>query len=272
MKDTREELENLVWKTEKKIDENGKYKQSEIRLIDMSESELKKAYNHCVTMLFNNDFKKPGRYNVLNLISDQRSRCGAELFLRYVEQIQGYSRISLMSTINTFLNANKEVLKDEKPPLDIVFTNLPNEFIGVPLDLIIDGCLDRLGAMDKSHITRAFILRQGLWLTSLESKDLTEIDKLGTVRNRIDVIKERLNLKPIENIIINSKGLNYTELRAMINLKPNKKYRDLTTVQLETLRNKILFILEQDVKKHIDGWESRMDDIEKIAKFKEIKL
>lgn len=266
------ELESYVWKGGKSLDENGKYVQKEKRLIDMSENELKNAYNHCKTMLFNKDSKSPGRYQVLSIIADQKNRCGAELFLRYVDKKQGTSRITLVSAINEFLNNNKEVLQGQNPPLNVVFKNLPDEFTGVSLDLIIDGCLDRLGAMDRKHITRAFILRQGVWLTPAESKDLTEKDQYGEIIDRLEVIRERLNIKDVEKLSINSRGLNYTELRAMMNLKPNKKYRDLTTVQLETLRNRVLFVLEETVKKHISSWERRMEQIEEVVEYKGFKL
>ena len=61
-------------------------------------------------------------------------------------------------------------------------------------------------------------------------------------------------------------------MRAMLNIKPNKKYMDLTTSQLETLRNRILFNLEEAVKEHIAAWERRMEEIEMVATFKGFKL
>lgn len=267
-----QEINSYIWRGHKEIDENGVYQQREKRMVDMSEEELKVAYNHCKTMLFNKDPKDPGRYLVLEIVSDQRDRCGAELFLRYAEHSKGTSRISLISSINEFLSNNKQVLAGTRPTLDIAFQKLPDEFKNIPLDLVLDGCLDRLGAFTKKHITRAFILRQGVWLTPTEATDLTEKDSSGKIINKLDVIRERLNIKEVEKLSINSRGLNFTELRAMLGLRPNKKYRDLTTVQLETLRNKILFILEETVNKHIDAWETRMLQIEKVAKHNNIKL
>ena len=61
-------------------------------------------------------------------------------------------------------------------------------------------------------------------------------------------------------------------MRAMLNIKPNKKYRDLTTVQLETLRYRILFNLEETVKEHISAWERRMEEIEMVANYKGFKI
>ena len=111
-----------------------------------------------------------------------------------------------------------------------------------------------------------------MWLTSAESKDLIEYAPDGSVRDRLEVVKERLNIKELERLYINSKGLNYTQMRAMLNIKPNRKYLDLTTAQLETLRYRILFNLEETVKEHIAAWENRMEEIELVATHKGYKL
>lgn len=182
------------------------------------------------------------------------------------------SRFSLLDSINDFLNNNKESFKNYRPIVGDAFSNLPTEFVKIPLDLVIDGCLDRLGAFDKKHITRTFILKQGIWLTPAESKDLLESDGFGEERDRMEVIRERLNIKDVERLYINSTGLNYTQMRAMLNIKPNRKYLDLTTVQLETLRYRILFGLEETVKEHIAAWERRMEEIEMVAESKGFRL
>lgn len=272
LEDKSVDINSFIWKGTKKLDENGKYKQSEKKLIDMTSQELNSCYDHCKTMLFNKDVKNPGRYLVLEIIADQKDKCGAELFLRYVEQENGLSRFSLMNSISQFMTNNKESLKGVKPILSHVFSNIPNEYELIPLSLLMDGCLDRLGAFNKKHVTRTFILKQGIWLTPAESKDLVEYDADGKPVDRLTIIKDRLSIKDIETLYINSKGLNYTQMRGMLNLKPNKKYMDLTTVQLETLRYRILFNLEETVKKHISDWEKRMEEIERVAEFKGFKL
>ena len=266
------DINSFVWKGTKKLDENGKYKQSEKKLIDMTVQELNACYDHCKTMLFNKDVKNPGRYLVLEIIAEQKDRCGAELFLRYIEQEKDISRFTLMNMLNSFLSNNKENLKGIKPIISHMFSGIPDEFDQIPLSLLMDGCLDRLGAFNKKHVTRTFILKQGIWLTPAESKDLIEHDADGRPVDRLTIIKDRLNIKDIETLYINSKGLNFTQMRGMLNLKPNKKYMDLTTVQLETLRYRILFSLEETVKKHIADWEHRMEEIERVAEFKGFKL
>ena len=266
------DITSFIWKGNKKLDENGKYKQVEKRLVDMNIQELNSCYDHCKTMLFNKDIKNPGRYLVLEIIADQKDRCGAELFLRYVEQENQITRFSLMNMINNFLTSNKEAFKSIKPMLSHMFSNMPNEYEQIPLSLLMDGCLDRLGALNKKHVTRTFILKQGIWLTPTESKDLVEHDSDGKPIDRLTIIRDRLSIKEIETLYINSKGLNYTQMRAMLNLKPNKKYMDLTTIQLETLRYRILFNLEETVKKHISDWEHRMEEIEQVSDYKGFKL
>lgn len=265
------DITTFLWKGNKVLDANGKYQQSEQRLVDMSEKELKTCYEHCKTMLFNKDVQNPGRFLVLEMIADQRDRCGAELFLRYVEQEHELSRFTLIGMINSFLTKNKEVLKGTKPALNLAFSSMPDEFQNIPLNLVLDGCLDRLGIFNKKHITRTFILKQGIWLTPTEVKDLVEYDSFGTLVDRLTVIRERLNIKDIEKLYLNAKGLNYTQMRAMLSIKPNKKYRDLTTLQLETLKNRILFNLEETVKEHIAAWTRRMEEIEMVLAAKYIK-
>lgn len=266
------DINSFVWKGHKVLDANGQYKQSEQRLVDMVEAELLTCYDHCKTMLFNKDTQNPGRYLVLEIIADQRDRCGAELFLRYVEQEHDLSRFTLIEMVSSFLKLNKEVLKGTKPALKLAFDNMPNEFQNISLHLVLDGCLDRLGILNKKHITRTFILKQGIWLTPSESKDLVEYDGMGNIIDRLLVIRERLGIKEIEKLYINSKGLNFTQMRAMLNIKPNKKYMDLTTLQLETLRDRILFNLEETVNDHIIAWERRMTEITQVIEFKGFKL
>lgn len=265
------DINSFEWKGVKVLDSDGKYKQESKKLIDMPLSELGTCYDHCKKMLFNKDSQNPGRYLVLEIISNQKERCGAELFLRFLAEKHDMSRLSLLSNTTTFLNNNKELFKDVKPLLKDMFSSIPNEFEMLPLSLIIDGCIDRLGAFVKKHITRTFVLKQGVWLTPTESKELLQSEG-NPAKDRLEIIREHLGIKDVEKLYINSRGINYTQMRGMLNLKTNKKYSDLTTIQLETLRNRILFNLEEEVKNHITAWEKRMEEIELVAEFNGIKL
>ena len=267
------DIKSFVWKGEKK-EVNGVLTQEEIRLIDADENQLKKFYNHCMSMLYNEDKQNPGRYLLLNIIKDQIERCNCELFLRWLEQEKGKPRFTFLSDIRTILDNNKDSIPDTKSvPISAIVGGCPDEFKDIPISLVIEDCIDRLGYFNKQHITLSFIVKKGLWFTQQELKDLTERNEDGTIKDRIEVVKERLGLKlkPNINLYITPKGLTFGQLKAMLLLR-SKKYSELTTDQLKTLRNVILFALSDEVRFHINQWESRISQLKEIAKFKGITL
>ena len=266
------DVKNFIWKGEKK-EINGVMTQEEIRLIDADEKQLNKFYNHCISMLYNQDKQNPGRYLLLDIIKDQIARCNCELFLRWLEQEKGKPRFTFLSDVRTILDNNKENIPDTTNiPISTIVGGCPDEFKEIPISLIIDGCIDRLGYFNKQHITLSFILKQGLWFTQQELKDLTEKNEDGTTKDRVEVVKEKLGLtKPGINLYITPKGLNFAQLKAMISLR-SKKYSELTTDQLKTLRNIILFALSDEVRFHINQWEARISQLQEVAKLKDITL
>jgi hypothetical protein len=100
-------------------------------------------------------------------------------------------------------------------------------------------------------------------------RDLTEKTEDGKVRNRLEVIKERLGIRNYIRLIVDDENakLNYTEFRAAIQLK-NKNYSQLTTDQLTLLQNKLLFYLEDEVDTHIKQWETRIKQINEVCNLK----
>ena len=273
MASKKADIKSFVWKGEKK-EVNGVLTQEEVRLIDADENQLKKFYNHCMSMLYNKDKQNPGRYLLLDIIKDQIARCNCELFLRWLEQEKGKPRFTFLSDVRTILDNNKDSIPDTKSvPISAIVGGCPDEFKEIPISLIIDGCIDRLGYFNKQHITLSFIVKQGLWFTQQELKDLTERNEDGTIKDRIEVVKERLGLKlkPNINLYITPKGLTFGQLKAMLLLR-SKKYSELTTDQLKTLRNVILFALSDEVRFHINQWESRITQLKEVAKFKGITL
>ena len=266
------DVKNFIWKGEKK-EINGVMTQEEIRLIDADEKQLNKFYNHCMSMLYNQDKQNPGRYLLLDIIKDQIARCNCELFLRWLEQEKGKPRFTFLSDVRTILDNNKENIPDTTNiPISTIVGGCPDEFKEIPISLIIDGCIDRLGYFNKQHITLSFILKQGLWFTQQELKDLTEKNEDGTTKDRVEVVKEKLGLtKPGINLYITPKGLNFAQLKAMISLR-SKKYSELTTDQLKTLRNILLFALSDEVRFHINQWEARISQLQEVAKLKDITL
>lgn len=262
-------IASYIWKG-KKVKQGDKFVQEEIKLVNASAKQLKEFYEYCNLMLNNSSKDEPGRYHVLKMVQEQRERCNVELFLRSVETSdEKLPRYILNEQIQEILGQMNASARDLT--LQSVTANCPSEFKNLPLSLIIDGCLDKLGVFNRKHLTLAFILKQGVWLTPQEITDLTEKDSTGAVKNRLDVIRERLNIDKNIMFRINSKGLSYTHLRAMLQLK-NKKYSELTTDQLKVLRNRILFNLENEIKYHIRQWEGRIAQIEEVAEARGIRI
>lgn len=271
------DIKSFVWKKARKADGT----QEEIRLVDATPAELNQFYNHCHSMLYSEDKVNPGRYVLLDIIKEQREKCNVEIYLRKLKDGsiladgKGYPRHLYCQDVLSCLSKNRSVFPQDKLKelsISLVTGGLPREFERLSIASVIDGCLDQLGIMDNKHITFSFILNLGVFLTPEEMKEFSEKDKDGNPRSKLEVIKERLNIKPSVRLTVKPTGLNYSELRAMLNLNRPKKYSELTTDQLVTLRNKVLFRLEQEVNFHIEQWEERIRQIELVAQSKGITL
>jgi hypothetical protein len=229
--------------------------------------------------LYSTDKRDPGRYVVLDIIKEQREKCNVELYLRKLKDGSltggdGYPRHLYCQDILSCIKQNKALFPQSELKnisISMITGGIPREFERLSISSVIDGCLDRLGTINNKHITFNFILKLGIYLTPEEMQEFTEKDAEGHMRSRLEVVKERLGLKPTVHLIVKPSGLNYTELRAMLNLR-SKKYSELTTDQLVTLRNKVLFCLEQEVNYHIEQWESRIEQIKKVCEAKGIEL
>lgn len=275
-------VENFIWKGPKK-EVNGVRVQEEVRLMDATPEQLNKFYAHCMSMLYSNDKKNPGRTILLDIIKRQRQKCNAELYLRWLENKyqtnipdvrKPYPRFLYNSDIREALEANKDSIPNEEyavTPITVLTDGVPMEFRDVTIHDVLLGAVGVLGLFDRSHISLSFITKMGVWLTDKEMNELLERDKDGKARNRIDVIKERFNLRKDIKLYPNENGLSYTELRAMLNLK-TKKYSELTTDQLLVLRDKVLFRFEDEVRFHISQWEDIINKIKRVAEIKNITL
>lgn len=270
------DIKSYVWKLARKSDGT----QEEIRLVDATPEQLKAFYHHCESMLHSTDKVNPGRYVLLEIIDEQRRKCNVELFLRKLEQgsicadNKPYPRHLYVQDLRAYMNKHKEDFpSNQLKNISIAACTggLPREFERISIEEVLDGCLDQLGFINNKHITFSFILNMGVYLTPSEMKEFDEKDKEGNTRSKLEVIKERLNIKNTVRLTVKPSGLSFNELRAMVNLKP-KKYSELTTDQLLVLRNKVLFKLENEVMFHIEQWEERIKQIKKVAESKGITL
>ena len=276
----KEQNQEYIWKGPKQWI-NNQLVQEEVKLSEATEEQLIKFHNHCVTMLYNKDVKCPGRYVLLELIQEQRNKCNTELFLRYVENNYmkdsrtALPRFQYLQDIKTCIAKNKEQLIEnnvdiDKLPVHTFTEHVPEEFSNLNVGLITSGCLDKLGIYSKNGITPNFITKLGIWLSSDEKQEFAK-EEITTTKDILNKIRETLSLHPTIKLQIKNTGLSYKEFRAMITLKV-KKYSELTTDQLVTLRNKILFYLEEEVLKHIKQWEERMSIINNEMEKRNLKL
>jgi hypothetical protein len=243
----------------------------------MSPGELIKCYNHCERMLYSDNPKHLGRYNVLEEVNDQINKCNVELLLRYFEN--SYKRDDNRSPIpRTTLNLNLRKLKSNNPEIEDwskisvtqITEELPVEFHQINIEDLLDGCIGYLGAFDKQHLTMTFITKMGLWFTKAEENELKG-EKNSNVE-RLKIAKERLHLPEKLILRFSEKGLSYKEMRAILTLPKKQRYSDMTTDQLLTLRDKVLLRFQKEVDNHIYSWKKLEKQILLVARDKGIDL
>lgn len=278
----KNDINSFIWKGPKK-EIAGIRMQSETKLVDATPEQLVDWYKHCVSMLFSGDKVNPGRYVLKEIVNDQINKCTAELFLRWLENTYKkdvsrsiYPRNLVFKDLKASLDIpeNKKVLPSSKwkeTRISAVMGGIPAEFRDVTIDNVLDGCLDKLGIFDRKHLSLNFLIKLGIEFTQTEMKDLTERDSSGKVRDRFEIVKERLGLRSLTKLHRNPTGLTYTELRSMLNLRSNK-YTNLTTDQLVTLKNKVLFRFIQEIDFQIEQWEELIRQLTLVADSKEISL
>lgn len=254
------DLNNYIWKGEK-IRNGDNVEQKKIRLVDCSIDQLEKYYQYCDKMLNNTNKKTPGRKVLLEILKDQSNRCNAELFLRWLFRENQISKYSFLNIIRTFLENNPNL--DRKTlVLDNIVGKCPYEYKDIPIDIVMDGCMDTLGLYKRKYITTAFLLRQGVWPSSSERKEFSTNGKINTEK-----ILEYLEVNPKHKLRINSKGLSLEQMKAVTTLK-TKKYSEMSTLQLETLRNRIFIALEREINYHIHQWENLQYQITRVLESK----
>ena len=260
------DVNSFVWKGKK-----SKSGQAEVKMMDCTPEELRSFYKHCESMLNSTDRKNPGRNVVYNQIQNQKDRCTTELFLRWLNSERNISKYAFLNSIREFLENNPQIDQKEDK-MSKVISGCPQEFMELPISLVLDGCLDCLGVFNKHHITLSFILEQGVWLSSEESKQMKKEGYTDSAKYIIDQINTKTSNKNISTVKVTSRGgIILKEVFSMIALK-NKKYSEMDTFQIETLRNKMLSRLEKKVKNQAEQWKKRMIQIEKVLEAKGEKL
>ena len=305
-KSKKKDVTTYVWKGARKL-ANGKRTQESVRMVDMSEDAIKQAIKHCKSMLYNDSIDDPGRYVLIEQIEDQIMRCNAELFIRWLafppegSDRQGIQRLPWYNMMNsriketatniveqskdsTSINDIMEQLYREWTVNDLIDLkeSTSKVFANIPLYLVRDACLQALGKCVRKHITLTFITDLGLWFTRTELERLNKKDENGKLVDRIQQVADivGIDLRTPENQkglvlkIDDRKGLSLEQFQAMWNFRKEKydaRYNNLSTIQLEVLRDKILFFLEQKARWQASDWERRISQLEEAAKFKGYK-
>lgn len=257
-------IESLTWK-----DKNG----NDIKLMTASEEDIQKWYKHCYEMLYNVSPWYPGKYVVRENIHKTWDSCNTELFVRYLLH-ECDTDIKTKKDILDYINKQRAVHEEDilNESISILFNGLDPIFERVTVNRLMDACFDKLDVLNKKMITDKFILAQGIWLTDEEKIELTEVDKNGQVRNRMEIIKERLCLNPDIKLRISPTGLSFAEFRSLVQLSPLPKISSLSTTALKTLRDKILLLLDNDLNYHINKWNMLMSNIQRVAEARNIKI
>lgn len=260
------ELDKLYW-----MESNG----SMVKLMDAPAENIQKWYNHAHTMLNNKNFKRPGRYMILNNIRRTWNSCNAELFMRTL--LYEYDTdIKTKRDLLDYINAQRKEFDYDilEESISLIFNGLEGEFTKVTISKLMDACFDKLDVFSKKMIGDEFLLRQGIWLTEDEKIELMEKDAQGNVRKWNDVIKERLCMRNPDKVKIKfvPGGLSFAEFRAMFQLNPFPKVSTLPTSTLQVLRDKILLILETECLQTVTRWETILNNIIKVAEYRKIPL
>lgn len=245
----------------------------EVRLMDMDESELNRAYKHVHDMLYNDDKYIPGKYQTKINLQHLINQCNAELFKRYliyecdIDTLK--TPIQIVSLIREYKKQNGLTDSDL---ISTLFSNLPQEFTNINYGDLIAACLDQLEVINRKMISQHFILSKGIWLTEPEKEELSEKDDEGKRRPWIDVVKERCLLPAETKLRIDPRGFSYGEFRALIHLAPLPKISTLSSDTLRLMRDKVFLMLSEDTDWHIKRWTKIQKQIEEVAAYKGVKL
>lgn len=171
----------------------------------------------------------------------------------------------LLEYVNSMRRENS--LTDDTS-ISIIFNNLDPQFESITINDLLNACFDKLGVVNRKIVTNQFIYSVGIWLTDEELRDLTEYDGDGKIKDRREVIKDRLFIASPVKLRLNSEGFSFAELRALIQMGDFPKVTSLPTVALKALRDKALILLDADVDYHITKWKTLLDNVKRVADYK----
>lgn len=257
-------IDSLTWR-----DKNG----NDVKLVNASVEDLQNWYKHCYEMLYNGTPKTPGKFQIRQNIMRTWDSCNTELFVRYLLHECNTplkTKRDLLDFINQRRNESSEDILNKS--IATLFSNLDPIFERITVNRLMDACFDKLDIVNRKIITDKFILSQGIWLTDEEKLELTEVGPDGKVKDKKEVIIERLCMNPNIKLRFSPTGLSFTEFRALVQLGFSQKVSSLSTVTLKTLRDKILLLLDDNLNYHIKKWKTLAANINRVAEARNIEL
>lgn len=196
--------------------------------------------------------------------------------MRYLIHESGVETFKTRKDVLDFINECRSSTDEDilDYPIVCLFNGLKPEFEKITVRLLMDACFDKLGVFNRKIINDKFLFYQGIWLTNQEKVDLTEKDEKGVMRDRKEVICERLGLTKVnpKQIRFNQTGLSYAEFRSIIQLSPMSKIASLPSQTLTTLRDKVLLLLDNDLDHHINKWTKLLKNCMEVAEKRHIPL
>ena len=268
------DFSSYIWRLERPTG-NRSEKQNTIRMIDMNQEQMLKAYQHCKDMLFNDSRKNPGRVLVLEQLKNQLAKCNAEGLRRWYLELEDengqkqFTNSTLLADIRTYPYLKEVKLQEGEELLVSHFVSVPADFKNVTIEDLKLACLYHLGNFDHSHLTFTFLFNMGVWYTYDDEQRLEE--QVGkNDKAKLERVKEWIGLDPNTPLKFSSSGLSVTQLTEMFELKKKRypAYYMMNTVQLTTLRTKVLDLLIDTVEKHAKVWKLLMKQIEEVAQYK----
>lgn len=180
------------------------------------------------------------------------------------------SKKDILDLINTHRGYYEESILPKS--IALLFNGLDPIYEQVTINKLMDACFDKLEVFNKKMLSDKFLLSQGIWLTEEEKSDLTEYNSDGSIRPYMEVVKERLGINPKVYIKINPTGLSFAQFRSLLQLPPLAKISVLPTIAVQTLRDKVLYLLDNEVDYHIEKWKKLLDNIREVASVKDVEL
>lgn len=256
-------VDSWIW-----IDKNG----NSTKFVDMDAEQLQHVYNHTLDMLYRKSQPKYGKIEVRKNIQKMYQSCNSELLLRYIQHDLNIDIFKTNKDVLDYINRFKEINHvSNNEPITTMFSNVPKEFEVLTIGDLLNAALDICEPINRKLISNKFIMSLNIWLTDDDKRDLTEYDENMNLRPWIQVMKERLFIDG-GYFKIDPTGLNYSELRSLLNLQPSTHVSIIPTNTLILLRDKILLLLDNDLEYHIKKWVNLKTQIEDVAKYKGWKL